>query len=94
VSDEPPYPVFTAMHGTDSWDAQLVAPSLESFWKCVVLFREIARNRANPVQLEMNPPADEEINAFLNGLHRLCDGNETAISFWVVQAEIGMESES
>jgi hypothetical protein len=53
------------MHGTGSWDAQIVAPSLASFWKCVRVFRDIARGRQNPVQLEMNPPGDDEISAYL-----------------------------
>ena len=56
LSTEPPYPVFTAMHGEGRWDAKLVAPTLDTFWKCLDLFRNLARDRAYPVQLAGNPP--------------------------------------
>ncbi len=94
MSTNLPYPVFTAIAGEGAWEANLVAPSLDAFWKCFDAFRQIARGRANPAQLEANPLSDEEINGYQRNVARLCGGNEDAIDFWNVQAEIGMESES
>jgi len=55
-------------------------------------FREIARGRANPAQLEANPLIEEEIDGYQRNVARLCAGNEEAIDFWNVQAELGVES--
>jgi hypothetical protein len=85
-----PYPVFTAMNGQSSWNPKLVAPSLDSFWKCLQIFAEFADGRNNPVELRANLPTDTETSGYLGDIHRLCSGNEDAIDFWVVQAEIGM----
>jgi hypothetical protein len=93
MSIKPPYQVFTAIHGEDSWDAKLVAPSLDNFWKCLSLFREMARGRSDPAQLEANPPDDREIQAYLKDIDRLCGGQEDAVDFWSAQAEIGREAD-
>jgi hypothetical protein len=90
MSINPPYPVFTAIHGQGSWNARLVASSLDIFWKCLMVFADFATDRSNPVQLQRNPPGDTQITAYLKDLQLLCDGNEEAIEFWSVQAEIGM----
>lgn len=92
MSTNPPYPVFTSIAGESAWQAKLVAPSLDSFWKCVDTFRQIASGRANPTQLEANPLSDEQIDGYQRNVAGLCGGNEDAIDFWNVQAEIGMGS--
>jgi hypothetical protein len=88
-----PYPVFRAMHGGRPWDAKLVAPSLEAFWECLRAFRQFAEGRSNPAQLEANPPSQDEITTYLQEVGRLCNGNADAIDFWIVQGEIGMDSD-
>jgi hypothetical protein len=89
----PPYPVFTAMHGQGSWDPKLVAPSIDVFWECLRRFRHFAEARSYPVQLEANPPSHDEITTYLQDVGRLCNGNADAVDFWLVQGEIGMESD-
>jgi hypothetical protein len=92
MSTNPPYPVFTSIAGESAWESKLVAPSLDSFWKCVDTFRQIASGRANPTQLEANPLSAEQIDGYQRNVARLGGGNEDAIDFWNVQAEIGMGS--
>jgi hypothetical protein len=81
------------MHGQDSWDPKLVAPSLDAFWECLSVFRQFAEGRSNPVQLEANPPSHDEIDTYLQVIGRLRNANADAIDFWLVQGEIGMESD-
>ena len=56
-------------------------------------FRKFAEGRGNPVQLEANPPSSDEITSYLENVDRLCNGNADAHDFWLVQGEIGMESD-
>jgi len=94
ISVDPPYPVFWAMHGQGAWAAKFVAPSLERFWSCLELFREFANARENSVQLAANAPSKEEIEAYLSSVRHLCDEDEDAFDFWLIQAEIGMNEDS
>jgi hypothetical protein len=88
-----PNPVFTAMTGEGEWKPTLVAPSIETFWKCFERFKQFAINRGSPIELERNPPSDSEIEADLNDLLRLCSEHYSAVGFWATQAEIGMDDE-
>lgn len=93
LSTRAPYRVFTAMHGEDRWNATLVAPSLESFWRCLEVFRRVAQGRASPVELEAHPLSEEEVAGYHQAIEELCAGDEDAIGFWLVQAEIGIEDD-
>uniref|UniRef100_Q01RX3 Uncharacterized protein n=1 Tax=Solibacter usitatus (strain Ellin6076) TaxID=234267 RepID=Q01RX3_SOLUE len=42
VSEEIPHPVFSAMHGQGSWEAKLIAPSLDVLRGCLTVFRRFA----------------------------------------------------
>jgi len=94
MSQQAPHPVNTAMHGMGTWEAMPVAPTLESFWKCLALFKHFSRGRENPVDRDTNPPDDEEIERYLTEILDLCHGDEEAAAFWSVQAEIGMSESS
>lgn len=94
VSTEPPFAAFTAMHGEGSWDPTLIAPSLDAFWQCLRLYRSVANGREHPVALEANPLADQEIQAYLRDIRRLCDEDSKAVEFWALMvAEINLEDE-
>jgi len=93
MSVVPPHPVYTAMHGQGSWNAKLVAPSLDIFWKCLEVFLQFATGRGSPVQVDANPPSDDEVAAYLQSIDQLCNGDADAHDFWLVQAEIGMQSD-
>lgn len=54
-TDEPALPVFTAPHGEELWKPELVAASIGSFEKSLMLFARIAEGRRNPVEREKNP---------------------------------------
>jgi len=93
LSDRPPHAVFTAMTGEEEWIAKMIAPSLQTFWDCLEVFRRFTQNRGNPVELAGNVKSEEEIEKYLAEISRLCRGSEEALEFWMVQAEIGMDEE-
>lgn len=83
-----PYAVYTALHGRGSWNAKLVAPSLDAFWRCLRVFLEFAQGRGNPAEVEASPPSENEISIYRQDVDRLCTGNGEAIEFWLLQTEI------
>jgi hypothetical protein len=93
LSATPPHPAFTAMHGQGEWTPQLVAPSIDTFWECLDTFRRFALHRGSPVEMQENLPNDWEIEIYLEDLLRLCSRDPSAVGFWAVQAQIGMEDE-
>ena len=57
-------PVYTAMHGTGSWNPILIASSIESFAKALEIISMRGKGRENPVELESNPlPSGERADA-------------------------------
>lgn len=78
--------VFTAMHGQGSWHPNPVATSPEIFAKCVDAFSKIAAGRANPMELEDHPLADEERKDYLDRVAEL-NQTSTAPEFWGVLSQ-------
>src|SRR5215831_739456 len=65
VSQTKPHQVFTAMQGEGSWEPRVVAPDLEMFRDCLEIFRRFAHARGSPVELERNPPSEQEQTQFV-----------------------------
>ena len=92
VSGVDPYPVFTAIHGEGEWDQKLVAPSLEAFFQCLIVFREFAAGRSNPVDLDANPPTLEEQAQFLKTIGALAGASPELLNFWAVQIDVDIDT--
>jgi hypothetical protein len=72
-------PVFTAAHGDGAWDPKLVAISLQAFARCWREFAVIARGRANPAELEINPLPGAERRAYLDRIKEINEGIEAEL---------------
>ena len=81
------------MHGQGEWTPDLVAPSIDTFWDYLETFRRFALYRESPAAVQQNPPADSDIETYLGDLLRLCGRDLTAVGFWAVQAQIGMDDQ-
>jgi hypothetical protein len=92
ASEESAHPVFWAMHGEGSWEPKLVAPSLDLFRDCLMVFRRFASGRSSPRDLDANPLTPEEQALFLQDIRRPTNGNQEALGFWAVQVEIDLEA--
>ena len=75
-----------AIHGAGLWEPQQVAPSVETFAKCIEEFSRLAVGRSTPVEREANPVSDEERKAFLRRIAQLNETNG-APEFWDVLLE-------
>lgn len=55
-------PVFTAAHGQDRWDKELLASTFGGFVLALNEVDRISKNRRNPVELKRNPlsPGEKE----------------------------------
>jgi hypothetical protein len=60
----------------------LVAPSLETFDRCPDRFKHLATGRGSPVELEQNPPEDNEIRTYLLDVLRICGKDRECVEFW------------
>lgn len=78
-------PVYTAPHGTGSWEIDLIAISMEKFEECLKLLAKVARGRENPVALENNPLTDDDKETVLNQIVNLNPGIDGA--FWAAFLE-------
>ena len=67
-------PVFSAMHGEGSWNAQRIAISMEAFAACFEEFATIAKMRGSPVAVNQHPIEDIERAAFLSRIEQLNQG--------------------
>jgi len=94
TSQMEPHAVFTAMHGEGSWEPSVVAPSLELFRECLTVFRRFAHSRGSPVELEANPPSEDERMHFIGRIKELTASEEEAWVFWAVQIETDPEGYS
>jgi hypothetical protein len=92
ATDEPPHPVFSAMHGEGSWEPKLVAPSIETFGACLTAFRVFAAGRSNPVQIDANPTTREQQAQFLTVIRNLTNSSQDALEFWAVQIELDLDA--
>ena len=74
-------PVFTAIHGEGEWEPVQIAPSLETFAKCIEEFSRISVGRSNPVEHAANPVPDNQREAFLRRIAALNQASR-APEFW------------
>src|SRR5690242_21907650 len=42
LSTKSPHPMFTAMHGQGEWLPEIIAPTVDSFWACLLVFKRFA----------------------------------------------------
>jgi hypothetical protein len=73
--------VITAMHGEGSWQPEPVSSSVESFLQMLIDFRELARERENPVKLEAHPLDEVERSHFLEQI-AASNGTLSAPDYW------------
>ena len=88
VSMTSPHPVFTAAHGQGEWSLEPIAPSLDDLRECLVLFAEIAEGRANPVDLEANPPTLAQQESFVRAIKQITRADSDSWLFWAVLIEL------
>jgi hypothetical protein len=86
-----PHPVFTSVHGEGTWEQRAIAPSLEAFGACLEAFQQYAKDRGSPGELEDNRPSHDEQAAFVDAVRRHTGGNQSALDFWMLTAEIQQE---
>jgi hypothetical protein len=79
-SDAGGFPVYTAMHGTGTWEPSLIATGLRTFAIAIREIARIAERRENPVQLTANPIELDERTKTLERIQRENIGIDT--SFW------------
>jgi hypothetical protein len=72
--------VYTAMHGTGSWDTRLVASDVRGFAKALETIATLSRGRENPVEIDANPLSVDERDRALGEIKR--NNPEADISFW------------
>lgn len=94
LSTDPPYPVFTAMHGQGAWEVDLVAPSLEQFWQCLHVYRLFAAPLGGFIGAEEHARSTEEINDYISQISGICEGDSEALVSWAVWANIDLLDES
>ena len=74
------YPVYTAAHGEENWQARQIAATLETFAKAVGEIATVAKGRENPVQLEANPITPKERSKVLTTIRE--DNPDINLEFW------------
>lgn len=77
--------VYTAIHGTGSWEPVMIATSLESFEEALKIIEKLARGRETPVNLEHNPISPEEREEALSSIRQITQVSE--IEFWELLLE-------
>lgn len=94
LSTKPPYPVFTAMHGQGSWDPSVIAPSLEQFWRCLGVYRAFAAPVGGSINYEANTGNRAEVDAYIQQISSICDGDEEAVFSWALWGGINLLDEN
>lgn len=74
------FPVYTAMHGSGTWEPNLIATGLGNFAAAVREVARVAEGRENPVQLEANPIAPDERAKVMQRIQRHNPGIDP--TFW------------
>ena len=74
------FPVYTAIHGEDSWEAQQIAVSLEAFGRALSAVAAVANGREHPVALGNNPLTQSEKQITLAVIQR--DNPDLDLEFW------------
>lgn len=74
------FPVYTAMHGSGSWEPNLIATDLRNFAAAMREVATLAKGRENPVQLEANPITAAERANVLGMIQRQNPGID--LTFW------------
>lgn len=87
LSTDAPHAVYTAIHGEGSWNHGLIAPDLEAFWRCLAVFRKHAKGRGTPIELEENPPGEDEVEEYGTRICECCGEGDDAVDFWAGIAE-------
>jgi hypothetical protein len=74
------FPVYTATHGEGTWEAKLIAASLEAFGHALVAIADVANGRETTVALENNPLTPAERQATIAAIkHKNAD---VSLHFW------------
>jgi hypothetical protein len=84
--DAEDFPVFTAAHGTGSWDPTLIAGSFDGFVAALREVQRLSHGREHPVALEAHPLTAAERGHFTKALRVL--GKNASHDFWVGWFEI------
>jgi hypothetical protein len=79
-SSKEDFPVYTAIHGEGSWDAEQIAVSLIAFGRALSTISAVSRGREYPVALESNPLAQSEKEAILAVIQS--DNPSLDLEFW------------
>ncbi|MBI3651959.1 MAG: hypothetical protein HY231_13145 [Acidobacteria bacterium] len=74
--------VYTAMNGQASWNAQLIADSLQGFGKALESIFMIAKGRENPAALETHPITENERLKTLEEIRRY--NPKANLEFWEI----------
>ena len=69
----------------------MVAPSLDTFGHRLQAFREFATGRANPGELDENPPTEREPSEFLARIGDLTNHEPEPREFWAVQIDVDLD---
>lgn len=80
------FPVFTAAHGTGSWDPTLIAGSFDGFVAALREVHRLSHGREHPVALEANPLTAAEREHFAKAIRVL--GKDASLDFWVDWFEV------
>ena len=79
-ASEEGFPVYTAMHGTGSWDANMIADNLHGFDKALQIISTISGGRKNPAELDANPLPASERNRVIAEIQM--SNPKSDMSFW------------
>jgi hypothetical protein len=83
------YPVMTASHGEGSWDARVIASSLDAFAFALKTIRQLSAGRENPAKLEQRPLPEQERERALQAI-RASNRGEIDLEFWSLILESGL----
>ena len=75
-------PVYTAAHGTGSWDPVKVAKTIGGFRQSINIMAQLAAGRENPVKLRNNPIDQTQREEVLQEIGSLNDSVDIDMEFW------------
>ena len=79
-SNRPDYPVYTAMHGSGSWEPKIICRTYDSFIRIIEKLEKLAAGREYPTRLEEKPMTQTEYDEFLSFVMENAEIEDT--HFW------------
>jgi hypothetical protein len=77
------FPIMTDMNGQGTWNPRIIANSLDAFAFGLNTIHRLSAGREDPVKLEQNPLAEEELELAVNAI-RAKNNGDIDLEFWLL----------